>query len=159
MDERAILSPCWCLPAAIFVPFPSMCNNRSVRFTPAAMTASWQVANGLKGRQIPASTVRHMRGHKLTPTCVALSPDDASAFSGSKDNSIVRWDVETGKRFTMLPQWRKAQKGKISEVKAHSKEVPRPASTAQTQRVVVVFQIGTFQFPRLGLEKPLACAY
>ncbi|CAM9182271.1 unnamed protein product [Ascophyllum nodosum] len=82
-----------------------------------------EVANGLKGRQIPASTVRHMRGHKLTPTCVALSPDDASAFSGSKDNSIVRWDVETGKRFTMLPQWRKAQKGKVSEVKAHSKEV------------------------------------
>lgn len=64
-----------------------------------------------------------MRGHKLTPTCVALSPDDATAFSGSKDNSIIRWDVETGKRVTMLPHWRKLPGGKVPAVKAHSKEV------------------------------------
>lgn len=82
-----------------------------------------QVAKGLDGKQIPASTVRHMRGHKLTPTCVVLSPDDSTAFSGSKDNSIVRWDVETGKRITMLPHWRKLPGGKVPAVKAHSKEV------------------------------------
>ena len=35
-------------------------------------------------------------------TCVALSADDASAFSGSKDCSIIRWDVETGKLLQML---------------------------------------------------------
>ena len=64
-----------------------------------------------------------MRGHKLTPTCVVLSPDDTTAFSGSKDNSILRWDVETGKRVTMLPHWRKLPGGKVPAVKAHSKEV------------------------------------
>lgn len=82
-----------------------------------------QVAKGLDGKQIPASTVRHMRGHKLAPTCVVLSPDDSTAFSGSKDNSIMRWDVETGKRITMLPYWRKLPGGKVPTVKAHSKEV------------------------------------
>lgn len=69
------------------------------------------------------TAVRHMRGHKLSPTCVVLSPDDTTAFSGSKDNSIIRWDVETGKRVTMLPHWRKLPGGKVPSVKAHSKEV------------------------------------
>ncbi|CAM9408927.1 unnamed protein product [Scytosiphon promiscuus] len=82
-----------------------------------------EVAKGLQGQQIATSSVRHMRGHKLTPTCVVLSPDDATAFSGSKDNSIMRWDVETGKRVAMLPCWRKLPGGKVPAVKAHSKEV------------------------------------
>lgn len=81
------------------------------------------MARGLEGKTVPASTVRHMRGHKLTPTCVVLSPDDTTAFSGSKDNSILRWDVETGKRVTMLPHWRKLPGGKVPAVKAHSREV------------------------------------
>lgn len=91
-----------------------------------------QIAKGLQGQQIPASTVRHSRGHKLTPTCVVLSPDDTTAFSGSKDNSIVRWDVETGKRITMLPQWCKLPGGKVPSVKAHKKEV-----SAKTRRFKV----------------------
>lgn len=85
-----------------------------------------QVAKGLQGQQIAASAVRHMRGHKLSPTCVVLSPDDTTAFSGSKDNSILRWDVETGKRIAMLPHWRKLPGGKVPAVKAHSKEVSQP---------------------------------
>ncbi|CAM9572875.1 unnamed protein product [Ectocarpus fasciculatus] len=82
-----------------------------------------EVAKGLQGQQISPTAVRHMRGHKLSPTCVVLSPDDTTAFSGSKDNSIIRWDVETGKRVTMLPHWRKLPGGKVPSVKAHSKEV------------------------------------
>lgn len=46
--------------------------------------------------------VRAMRGHKLSVTCVAVSSDDRTAFSGAKDCSIIRWDVETGKR-TVFP--------------------------------------------------------
>lgn len=86
-----------------------------------------QVAKGLQGQQITASAVRHMRGHKLSPTCVALSPDDTTAFSGSKDNSILRWDIATGKRTAMLPHWRKLPGGKVPAVKAHSKEVSQPS--------------------------------
>lgn len=81
------------------------------------------MAKGLQGQQIATSDVRHMRGHKLTPTCVVLSPDDTTAFSGSKDNSVLRWDVETGKRVAMLPHWRKLPGGKVPVIKAHSKEV------------------------------------
>ncbi|CAM9108137.1 unnamed protein product [Choristocarpus tenellus] len=82
-----------------------------------------EVARGLEGKQIYPSTLRRMRGHKLTPTCVALSPDDKTVFSGSKDNSIVRWDVETGKRTLVRPRWRKLPGGTVPDVKAHSNEV------------------------------------
>lgn len=35
-------------------------------------------------------------------TCVALSSDDASIYSGSKDNSVIHWDTETGKKKSIL---------------------------------------------------------
>lgn len=42
------------------------------------------------------------RGHKLSVTALALSSDDGTAWSASKDGKIFQWDVETGKR-TQLP--------------------------------------------------------
>lgn len=35
-------------------------------------------------------------GHELSVTCVALSSDDSTVFSGSKDNSVYRWDLGSG---------------------------------------------------------------
>lgn len=84
-----------------------------------------------------------MRGHKLTPTCVVLSPDDTTAFSGSKDNSILRWDVETGKRVTMLPHWRKLPGGKTPAVKAHSKEVSQEGSRVTPEHVTMIAEART----------------
>uniref|UniRef100_A0A7S3V791 Anaphase-promoting complex subunit 4 WD40 domain-containing protein n=1 Tax=Chaetoceros debilis TaxID=122233 RepID=A0A7S3V791_9STRA len=47
------------------------------------------------------------RGHDLTPTCVALhAPTGTVAYSASKDNSILMWDVENQKRLhTIIPRW------------------------------------------------------
>lgn len=47
------------------------------------------------------------RGHDLTPTCVALhAPSGSRAYSASKDNSILLWDVETQtKLHTIVPKW------------------------------------------------------
>ncbi len=48
-----------------------------------------------------------MTGHKLALTCVALSPDDRHGFSGSKDNAVVQYDLETGQRVGYLRRaWR-----------------------------------------------------
>ena len=45
-------------------------------------------------------------------TCVALSTDEASIYSGSKDNSVLHWDTETGKKKTVLrPRWSRATHG------------------------------------------------
>jgi len=40
----------------------------------------------------------HQQGHKLAVTCVCLSSDDSTAYTGGKDCTVVRWDVETGKK-------------------------------------------------------------
>ncbi len=47
------------------------------------------------------------RGHDLTPTCVALhTPSGSRAYSASKDNSIIMWDVDSQRRMhTIVPKW------------------------------------------------------
>jgi ribosomal RNA-processing protein 9 len=43
---------------------------------------------------VTAGRVKLLRGHDLTPTCVALQASGAKAVSGSKDHSVILWDVE-----------------------------------------------------------------
>lgn len=45
---------------------------------------------------------RFCRAHRLSPTAVALSADECSAFTVSKDGSILRWDLETMKRTQLV---------------------------------------------------------
>lgn len=62
-----------------------------------------QIADSLAGQDAPdPSQYRWMKGHTLPLTCVALSPDDRHAFTGSKDNAIIQYDVETGARIGYL---------------------------------------------------------
>jgi WD40 repeat protein len=47
--------------------------------------------------------VTYCRGHDLTPTCVALQQTTGEkAISGSKDHSVMLWDVETGQKIMQL---------------------------------------------------------
>lgn len=41
---------------------------------------------------------RLLKGHKRATTCVCLSSDENSVYSGGKDCHLLRYDVETGKR-------------------------------------------------------------
>eukprot|EP00953_Heterococcus_sp_UTEX-ZZ885_P033026 17209-Heterococcus_DN1.PRE.3 len=80
----------------------------------------------LQLRDTDLSTVqlRHYTGHKLAVTCVALTGDDSTAFSGSKDNSVLKWDVETGHRTQLCARWsKKLPGGAKNTVQAHSNEV------------------------------------
>lgn len=38
------------------------------------------------------------RGHQLTLTCLVITPDNKHIFTGSKDSSIIKWNVDTGKK-------------------------------------------------------------
>lgn len=49
------------------------------------------------GDEQPSSSSYH-RGHKLSATALALTSDDRTAYTVSKDGGIVRWDIETMKR-------------------------------------------------------------
>jgi len=48
---------------------------------------------------------QYLKGHKMCPTCVCLSSDERTLYSGGKDCAIVRWDIETGKK-DIFPGWR-----------------------------------------------------
>jgi ribosomal RNA-processing protein 9 len=61
---------------------------------------------------ISAGHVRQWKGHDLTVTSVALQADGTRAISGSKDHSVIMWDVENEKPLhTICKHWRKDKDG------------------------------------------------
>jgi ribosomal RNA-processing protein 9 len=57
---------------------------------------------------IEGGHIRLFRGHDLTPTCVALQSNGERAISGSKDHSVIVWDVQKERRsFTLCPARKK----------------------------------------------------
>ena len=60
---------------------------------------------------VDAGFVKLLSGHDLTPTCVALQSSGEKAVSGSKDHSVILWDIEKQSRIAYLcPQWKKKKK-------------------------------------------------
>ena len=41
----------------------------------------------------------------MAVTCVALTSDESSVYSGSKDNAVIKHDIETGARTILKPHW------------------------------------------------------
>ena len=73
-------------------------------------------------------------GHKLSVTSVVLSSDETSTFSGSKDNSVIHWDTETGKKKHILKAaWRREIHG---DKQCHEGEVLAVAVTTDGRYVV-----------------------
>jgi ribosomal RNA-processing protein 9 len=46
-----------------------------------------------------------MNDHNSSVTCVTLTSDDSTVYSGSKDNSVIRLDVQTGERIKLKDSW------------------------------------------------------
>jgi len=63
------------------------------------------------------------RGHRLSTTCVALSEAEDMCFTGSKDCSIVRWDVETGERMARYTGHPASNNIPASSIDGHFDEV------------------------------------
>ncbi|KAG8128307.1 hypothetical protein E2320_015166 [Naja naja] len=57
------------------------------------------------------SDIRILRGHQLPITCLVISPDDKYIFSASKDCSIIKWDVESGKKLHVIHRGKKGAEG------------------------------------------------
>ncbi|XP_032065869.1 U3 small nucleolar RNA-interacting protein 2 isoform X2 [Thamnophis elegans] len=64
-----------------------------------------QIANSLQPPDIP--DIKILRGHQLPITCLVISPDDKYIFSASKDCSIIKWDVESGKKLHVIHRGKK----------------------------------------------------
>ncbi|XP_027323533.3 U3 small nucleolar RNA-interacting protein 2 [Anas platyrhynchos] len=52
-------------------------------------------------------SIRVLRGHQQPITCLVISPDDKFIFSAAKDGSIIKWEVESGKRLYVMPGGKK----------------------------------------------------
>jgi len=48
---------------------------------------------------------RKLSGHENAVTCVALTTDDCTIYSGAKDNSLIKWDVESGAKTILKEKW------------------------------------------------------
>ncbi|XP_056590941.1 U3 small nucleolar RNA-interacting protein 2 [Triplophysa dalaica] len=57
--------------------------------------------------------IRLLRGHKLSVTCLVITPDEKYIFSASKDCSIIKWEVESGKKVHKIPGGHKAKEGHV----------------------------------------------
>ncbi|XP_037535279.1 U3 small nucleolar RNA-interacting protein 2 isoform X2 [Nematolebias whitei] len=54
-----------------------------------------------------ASEIRVFKGHKLPLTCLVISPDDKCIFSAAKDCSVIKWDIESGRKLHTIHGGRK----------------------------------------------------
>lgn len=69
------------------------------------------------------------RGHRESVTTVVVSDDGTTAYSGSKDGTIIKWDVATGTRLHTLPAFtRHSGKGR-----AHTAQVLALALTTDAR--------------------------
>ncbi|KAI1302160.1 pre-rRNA processing protein [Mortierella claussenii] len=59
------------------------------------------------------------RGHHLSVTSVAATENGLYAYSGSKDGSIIKWDLKTGKKICLFPGGRKG----VEDFKGHTDHV------------------------------------
>jgi ribosomal RNA-processing protein 9 len=86
------------------LPSSSAMLQQEDKATITTTTQQKQLAEELK----ESGHIKLLRGHDLTPTCVALQHDGKRAISGSKDHSVIVWDVQEERRaFTLCPSWKK----------------------------------------------------
>uniref|UniRef100_A0A672LKT3 U3 small nucleolar RNA-interacting protein 2 n=1 Tax=Sinocyclocheilus grahami TaxID=75366 RepID=A0A672LKT3_SINGR len=63
--------------------------------------------------------IRLLRGHKLPVTCLVITPDEKYIFSASKDCSIIKWEVESGKKAQKIAGGRKGTEARHVGHTAH----------------------------------------
>ncbi|KAF9003437.1 WD40-repeat-containing domain protein [Cyathus striatus] len=71
--------------------------------------------------------ILRVRGHKLPVTCAIASENCSMLFTAGKEGSIVKWDLSTGKKVTVLRKQHRDSKGKGKapepDVQGHTDEV------------------------------------
>jgi len=69
------------------------------------------LASGAETLDVASLTTSSMSDHDLSVTCVALASDESVVYSGSKDNSVIMWDLESGSRRVLRPKWSRSTHG------------------------------------------------
>jgi len=73
------------------------------------------ISSSLANLDVPTCSAQVYTGHKGSLTCVAITKDEGAVYSGSKDNSVLKWDIETGTKQVLKERWNpKQQSGQNS---------------------------------------------
>jgi len=64
------------------------------------------------------TTAANHQCHAPGITCLTLSPDQQVAYAGSKDNSVTKWECETGQRTIIKQRWSRS-----SDIQSHEGEL------------------------------------
>ncbi|KAF9896223.1 pre-rRNA processing protein, partial [Lobosporangium transversale] len=67
----------------------------------------------------PETSIKICKGHNLSVTSLAATENGQFAYSGSKDGSIIKWDIKTGKKLWVFPGARKG----VEDFKGHTDHV------------------------------------
>ncbi|KAL8578589.1 hypothetical protein ACOMHN_015045 [Nucella lapillus] len=51
--------------------------------------------------------IERLKGHRQPVTCAVISPDSATVFSASKDGTIIKWSLGSGRKVCLVPGGRK----------------------------------------------------
>eukprot|EP00930_Biecheleria_cincta_P099796 TRINITY_DN91410_c0_g1_i1.p1 TRINITY_DN91410_c0_g1~~TRINITY_DN91410_c0_g1_i1.p1 ORF type:complete len:441 (+),score=84.18 TRINITY_DN91410_c0_g1_i1:94-1416(+) len=54
--------------------------------------------NRIQVEDVTFGESRFLKGHKMATTCICMSSDESTIWTGGKDCAVIRWDVETGKK-------------------------------------------------------------
>ncbi|KAG0244878.1 pre-rRNA processing protein [Actinomortierella wolfii] len=65
------------------------------------------------------TAMKTFRGHQLSATSIAATENGLYGYSGSKDGSIIKWDLKTGKKLKVFPGGRKG----ITDFEGHTDHV------------------------------------
>ncbi|KAM9758639.1 U3 small nucleolar RNA-interacting protein 2 isoform 1-T1 [Menidia menidia] len=96
------------------------------------------------------SEIRVLRGHKLPITCLVVSPDDKWIFSAAKDCSIIKWDVESGKKLYTIPGGRKGTEERHVGHTAHIlcmaiSSDGKYLATGDMNKFIMIWEVETFK--------------
>lgn len=73
----------------------------------------------------------YSNGHHGAITCLALSNDEQSILSGSKDNSVILWNTETRQKTFLQTKWNSS-----SDYSSHEKEILAVAMSTDGRMLV-----------------------
>ncbi|XP_017566607.2 U3 small nucleolar RNA-interacting protein 2 isoform X2 [Pygocentrus nattereri] len=95
--------------------------------------------------------IRLLRGHKLSVTCLVITPDEKYIFSASKDCSIIKWEVESGKKVQKIAGGRKGTEDRHVGHTAHIlcmaiSSDGKYLATGDLNKLIMIWEAATCKF-------------
>ncbi|KAL7843686.1 hypothetical protein AOLI_G00251980 [Acnodon oligacanthus] len=95
--------------------------------------------------------IRLLRGHKLSVTCLVITPDEKYIFSASKDCSVIKWEVESGKKAQKIAGGRKGTEDRHVGHTAHIlcmaiSSDGKYLATGDMNKLIMIWEAATCKF-------------